>query len=486
MAEIRRSKGITKSERYLAQLADRTFLNLWEYPNVYRDVIVNGHRVGKELCDLLVICGDHVIIFSVKTVDWPKKEDVNVAWSRWYKRAVKKSGNQVRGAERWISQDHTRIFLDSACSRELPIKIPPRESRRVHGIVVALGAHEACSKFFSGDSGSFLIIPSILDGAHIDSSSDKYTPFAIGDIESKGSFIHVMNDISLDIIMRELDTITDFTEYLEQKSSLVRSGNLVFAAGEEELLAYYLTHMTEEDKHGFIHPDGRPLISTDKISIESGHFRQLITNPYYIRKKEADKNSYVWDDLINKFAYHILKGTIVVPNGGAFEISDHEIGVRQMALEPRLVRRMLSDDILDIMTIANQRHRVCRAMTPYPETSGKGIGYIFMTLPHPEQTLNLSYAQYRQVRINILYAYCMGVFKNNRHLKLIVGIATEPPPSSNGLFRSSEDIITIESPSEWTSELEEEVEELCKSYDILNENTIRFHHLEVTEYPDDA
>lgn len=485
MTEIIRSRGITESETYLAQLAERTFLNLWAYPNVYRDVIVNGCRVGKEICDLLVMCGDHVIIFSVKNVDWPNIEDVSAAWSRWYKRAVKKSVNQVRGAERWITQDGNRIFLDSACLRELPIRIPPIERRKVHGIVVALGAHKACSEFFSGDSGSFLIIPSIRDSEHFDSSSDEYTPFAIGDIESKGSFIHVMNDVTLDIIMRELDTITDFTEYLEKKSSLVRSGNLVFAAGEEELLAYYLTHMTEEDEHGFIHPDGRPLISTDKITIDSGHYEKLITNPYYIRKKEADKNSYIWDDLINKFTYHILKGTIVVPNGGPFEISDHEIGVRQMALESRVERRMLGDGILGILKIANQNYRNFRAMFPYPETPGQGIGYVFMTLANPEQTLNVSYAQYRKVRIHILYAYCMGIFRNNRHLKQIIGIATEPPPTSNDPFRSSEDMIRIESPTEWTPELEEEVEEWCKLCDVLREDTFRASHHTVMEYPDD-
>ena len=34
---INKSKGITPSERFLANLAEKTFLNLWSYPNVFKE-----------------------------------------------------------------------------------------------------------------------------------------------------------------------------------------------------------------------------------------------------------------------------------------------------------------------------------------------------------------------------------------------------------------------------------------------------------------
>jgi len=37
MNVVNRSTGTTASERYLAQLADHTFLKLWAYPNVFND-----------------------------------------------------------------------------------------------------------------------------------------------------------------------------------------------------------------------------------------------------------------------------------------------------------------------------------------------------------------------------------------------------------------------------------------------------------------
>jgi len=85
----------------------------------------------------------------------------------------------------------------------------------------------------------------------------------------------------------------------------------------------------------------------------------------------------------------------------------------------------------------------------------------------------------------MLYAYCMGILKNNRHLKRIIGIATEPPGKPNGTSIASEDMITINTPSTWTSDIENEIDELCKQYEIFDEDTFRITHHEVQEYPEE-
>jgi hypothetical protein len=380
MPQIKRSKGTTISERYLARLADRSFLNLWSYPNVYRDTVVNGRRAGKELCDLLVVCGDHIIIFSIKDIAWYKNKDITVAWPRWYNRAIKKSATQIRRAERWITQFPDRIFLDSGCTQRLPLPIAPPATRKVYGIIVALGAHEACSNYFGGDSGSFIIAPQLVGDTHTDPEASRYWPFAIGDIDPEGSFIHVVNDITMDVVLRELDTITDLTDYLDRKTAFIRSGHLGTAAGEEELLAYYLSHLDTDKKHGFVHPDNRPWQPNENITLEQGLYARMIKNPQYIRKNEADRNSYLWDRLIEVFTEHMLAGTTIVPNGSPFEISKYELGVRYMAMEPRLFRRVLSEGILGLLEIAHKHERHFRMLIPPPEKPGTGLGYVFLTL----------------------------------------------------------------------------------------------------------
>src|SRR5579864_8239454 len=61
------SDGVTTAERYLAKLCRRSFLSLWSHPCVFRDQGRHEDKGdGKEVCDLLVVFENHVIMFSDK------------------------------------------------------------------------------------------------------------------------------------------------------------------------------------------------------------------------------------------------------------------------------------------------------------------------------------------------------------------------------------------------------------------------------------
>lgn len=177
-----KASGTTASERYLAKVAEKSFLNLWSYPNPFRDQKQSGSGDGKELCDLLVVCGHYVIIFSEKTIAWPDGK-LEIAWSRWIKRAVRHAAKQAKGAERWITEHPDRIFLDSKCTAPFPINFPPPEDRVFHIVVVAKGAAQACEKHFPGSSGSLIIKPTVKADAHWSGKPGKIEPFVIGDLE---------------------------------------------------------------------------------------------------------------------------------------------------------------------------------------------------------------------------------------------------------------------------------------------------------------
>jgi hypothetical protein len=58
-----RADGATPSERYLAKLCQHSFLSLWSHSGVFRDQgRRNGKGDGKEVCDLLVVFENHIII----------------------------------------------------------------------------------------------------------------------------------------------------------------------------------------------------------------------------------------------------------------------------------------------------------------------------------------------------------------------------------------------------------------------------------------
>ena len=67
---VQRADGVTNAERYLKRLCDKTFLSLWSYPSIYRDQGRAGKGDGKELCDLLVVFDNDIIIFSDKLCEF--------------------------------------------------------------------------------------------------------------------------------------------------------------------------------------------------------------------------------------------------------------------------------------------------------------------------------------------------------------------------------------------------------------------------------
>jgi hypothetical protein len=238
-----KSEGLTPSERYLAALCTNSFLSLWSYPNVYNNKGVSEkNRTGKELCDLLVVFDNHIIIFSDKSCAMPNTGNPKLDWQRWYRRAIRQSANQISGAERWLASHPNRVFLDRFCSIPFPLDLPALENRIVHRIVVALGAGKRIEQHFGGNSRGSLMIYSWLEGdQHLNPENHGAPPFfCIGKVDPRLGYVHVFDDVTLDLVLRELDTISDFVRYLQMKEKFLLSKKYIIASGEEELLGLYL------------------------------------------------------------------------------------------------------------------------------------------------------------------------------------------------------------------------------------------------------
>ena len=299
--KIERSDGITPSEKYLKKLCDRAFLSLWSYSGVYRDQKQGEKGNGKELCDLLVVFEEHIIIFSDKHIEFPKSGDIQLDWNRWYRRAVRDSAKQIFGAERWIKTFPDRLFIDRNCTQSFPIKLPDFNKAKFHRIVTVHGIAEPCKKFFRGGSGSLMIDNTIIGEKQGTGSSQ---PFTIGQVNSQKGYVHVFDDVTLDVILQTLDTVTDFTDYLDKKENFLLN-HLVVLSGEEELLAYFLQQFNENSEHDFILPRD----NINMFSLEEGFWDDFIKSPERESQIEANRVSYSWDALIETFNKHILEDT---------------------------------------------------------------------------------------------------------------------------------------------------------------------------------
>jgi len=367
---IKRPEGVTTAERYLKKLCDRTFLSLWSYSGIYRNQGNKGQGHGKEICDLIVVFEEHVIIFSDKDCSFPDTGNLELDWQRWYRRAVEKSAAQIWGAERWIKSHPERVFLDRACQQPFPIQLPDAGNVHFHRVIVAHDASERCKKELGG-SGSLMIVPEIVGAGHFAKFKDGGKPFAIGQVDPDRGYVHVLDDTSLDVLLKTLDTITDFVSYLQKKESFICSGRLIVAAGEDDLLAHYLKYINNEEQHDFIIPSDK-----DAIIIDEGFWDEFTTSPERAAQLEANKISYSWDALIETFNTHILNSTQYFKTHQDFGTS--EIGMRFLAREPRTRRRLLAQSLIDFINRTEEQHKATRTICP--SNSGDPY-YIFFAAP---------------------------------------------------------------------------------------------------------
>lgn len=457
-SRIYQAEGITKSERYLNQLARHSFLSLWSYPCIYRD-----QGDGKEICDLLVVFEKHVLIFSDKYCELPKSDDWETDWIRWVRKTIWKSAKQIWGAERWLKSYPDRIFLDRNCTQKFPLDLPAPDNANYHRIVVAHGASERCREIFGG-SGSLMINSRLIGSHHLSRVEDGGQPFTIGQLDTQKGYVHIFDDTTLDIVLNTVDTITDFVMYLSKKEKLIEKGPTTYATGEEDLLAFYLTKLNEGNEHDFIIPP-----DIDAIMLDESHWEEFKWNPQRKAQLQANEISYLWDALIEAFNIHIVNDTQYYTSHPGVKSSEKIM--RFLAREPRTRRRMLAASILELIEQAPVTSKACRVILPSREGDPY---YVFLLLP---KHLSKSDQEYREVRYKLLEAYCMVTKLEFSSALDIVGIATETGMSP---YRS-EDAMYLDA-RHWSPEAEREAKQLQADLGLLSEKI--WFHSSTQEYPD--
>jgi hypothetical protein len=484
MPKLERGTGSTASEQYLAKLADRTFLNLWSYPNAFNDRGATDAQHGKELCDLLVVCGDDVLIFSDKSVAWPPGDDTHLCWARWFRRAVEHSVKQLRGAERWLRAHPDRIFIDPACSCRLPAPLPPLDRMRVHLIAVALGAQAACSKHYNDRDGSLMVASNLHGPAHTNPRDPEYRPFCFGDVEPHGSFVHVFDETALNLVLREMDTVSDFVRYLSERASAIREQRVFMAASEAEMLAHYLSHEDAEGAHVFpimIGPEGLPA----PVSLVGGHYAEYRASEACKVKTAADRVSYAWDRLITTFSDNVIAGTSVCIDGTEPRADHAERALRGMALENRTMRRALAETFLGALREAEvqRQDRFARVVLPMSCAADPECAYVFLVMAfRPDWLAERGYEGCRKMRSGMLHTYGEAILYDHRHLKRVIGIALDASSRVTGRKGGSEDLMLLER-MEWTPEDEKEVEEMRNKVGVLLPGNVRHGVGGTQEYP---
>lgn len=450
--DISDSTGVNDSERLLMHLCRKSFLSLWSYANLHTDRDMReGKGSAKEFADVLVVFGNDVIIFSDKHITFQEDNDLNIAWPRWYKKAVLDSAKQLYGAKKWISQYPNRVFLDPECKRPLPVSLPSLNDARLHLIAVTRGSFDACAEHFHGSIGTHQINTRITGAEHYSH------PFTLGIVEPSKHFIHVWDEFSLEVVMDEMDTITDFVDYLNARTELLNDPALdVIATGEEQLVAAYLLNGGSEGR-SFLPSGDKP----DLVFFDESHYEGLKQRPEYIEKRRLDKLSKSWDEIIEQFIQ--LGDPAIVHAEYQQPSSDTEQALRLIASESRFRRRMLVDSLSEMLNAAQHKpgERRARVVTTRQHPD---IVYIFLTTP---KVKNETYDEYRRHRVAMLHAYCRCAKLKFPEGEKFIGLGIDHPIRD---YKGGSEDLFVFICKEFTQEARAEAEDYRKKLNILSDN----------------
>ena len=338
----------TNTEKLLSELCNDTFLDLWSFPNPF-----NEDR--KEFCDLIAVFNNEIFIFfdRERVINSELNGDVtSKEWSRWRRKVIVKQIQTVIGAERYLMSGRN-IYCDKLAKKKLPI-IFNIKNACIHKIIVAHGASIACKNFSDENKSGSLAINYSSDPDKMEkgdflsfSYQQDKTPFFV-DL-NKDDLIHVFDSENLEIIFKNLDTFHEFSRYILEKELAIKKLSILEYLAEEDLLAHYFYHFDKKQQRHFILSDSET--PQDNIYITEGAWTQFCQNDQYKRKMEENKISYLWDNLIKELYEPLLQDQRTGDRVFDFN-SNHPI--KEMAKEPRFVRRGLSQHLSYMLNSFNE------------------------------------------------------------------------------------------------------------------------------------
>lgn len=453
---IKKSSGVTNTERLLAAFCERSFLKLWSYPNPYKD---DGH----ELCDLIAVFGNSIFIFFDRNSELPYESDKDpqVLWDRWKNNVIDRQVNTAHGAERYIRAAKA-IYLDSKKTIPFPLKIDLKHAI-IHKIIVAHGAKTACENAsihniygslaisygnFVGNSQQF----------HIDIDKDKP--------------VHIFDSHNLPILLTELDTVTDFSAYLKEKIRAITTFDYLSYCGEEDLLAHYLLNYDEKLNAHVIGPKD----DCDKLNgilIGEGEWHDFIDTEIYKNTKKENRISYFWDELIQRTCQNAIDGTLISNS----DLLHGKSAIFEMVKEPRFVRRALANTMLKaVERFPDESHKIMRQVTFLPSFQ-KNIGYVFLQLHVPISSKPKD--DYREKRQILLEIACAAAKNKFSHLIKVIGIGIDAPKFAGDI--NSEDFILLECES-WSEETRSHYDKLNKDWNFFNTSALHQYNDRITQF----
>jgi len=335
-----------EGENFVNEIAFNSFLKYWCYPSPEDE---RGDK--KEICDLLITFDDIVIIISVKNYTFKENHQ------RYFRNTIDKAVRQIYGAERKIIDSNRSIYIkhpDKAIE-----KIDKNKIKKVFRVIVNLGSGVAFYPF------------------NQETKSNK--------------FISIFDKAAFEIIMKELDTIPDFIDYLEKREKMFFDKQVIvlpnekfdFSVDKEKQFGEYINNNSSKNDNQKVLLSGTEFDLLGQFLINNRNFPELIKSDEYkviflnlngewdsylsrkqvFLKKELDKYSYFIDFLV--------KDEILIHNS-----SYHEEIAKEFLSFNRFHRRIITKVFFDFYDFYNNNKTIDFARR-YGDINGIGIIFIY-------------------------------------------------------------------------------------------------------------
>ena len=206
-----------EAEEKIVELLRKSLLNYWVIPNPYK-------KDKEELCDILMIFKNDIIIISDKSCGITKKpnnsNDLEKKWSNFCD-GLSKSKSQLKMAMEYIKLHSNEIYSDKDCFRNAPLDININEDTKFHLITTVSNWTDLIKNKLNND-GSLLLNTETNFVTRGESRKNERYAFTLHNIPDNNIFYHMIDEVNLFKIIKHINTPTDLIKYLKNRENLIR------------------------------------------------------------------------------------------------------------------------------------------------------------------------------------------------------------------------------------------------------------------------
>lgn len=336
-------------EDFVNEVVCNSFFEYWCYPSPKDEY---GDK--KEICDLMILFDDNLIILSVKNYEFSD------FYSRYFRSTIDKAIKQIYGAERKLFNAEREIYFKHP-KREIE-KFPKEKIKNIYRVIINLG-----------------------EGV-------RFYPFNQETKDEK--FITILDKKAFQTIVQELDTLPDFLEYLKNRELLFKDKKVTILPGEEadfpaetslQFFEYAQKHYNPNEKQSI-------LISGTEHDILAHYLKNDRTFPIFIKSKEYNGTFVqldgIWDEF-NQSKQVANKRNLDKNSYFLDELVKNEVLTNYNENSIELATAIMSFNRFDRRVISNN---FLQFFDSYKDTKGNflarrysdfdGIGIVFAFYPH--------------------------------------------------------------------------------------------------------